>query len=375
MAMKRLLVLGALLLTPTLVSAQQVAAGRGGGAPTDPAMRDMGGGDCADNAWNCAGTPNPLPPAKTVWIEEMTWMDVRDALAAGKTTAIIATGGMEPNGPFLVTGKHNYVLQANCEAIARRLGNALCAPLVKFVPEGNIENKSGHMASPGTISMRQATYEALLTDIAESLAMGGFENVIFIGDSGGNGTGMTAVAARLNEKFPGAKPMFAHVPEHYEYGAVGNFMRTEHGLEAPEAAQWRQREAAERSRLETRYGAGHMCVNQGLQTWRQANPQSWNDNLHDDPVITLNMYAADPNSVRWYERLQTGLAKINGVSIADKAQADVLSAQIVDFRAGYTIEGIKRAIANGGTVQQQGGGGGGGGGGRGGGAGAAAPAC
>jgi hypothetical protein len=282
---------------------------------------------------------------------------------------------MEPNGPFLVTGKHNYVLQANCEAIARRLGNALCAPLVKFVPEGNIEQRSGHMASPGTISMRQETYEALLTDIAESLAMGGFENVIFIGDSGGNGTGMTAVAARLNEKFPGAKPMFAHVPEHYEYGAVGNYMRTEHRLEAPQAEPWRQREAAERTRLEGRYGAGHACVNVGLQTWRQANPQSWNDNLHDDPVITLNMYAADPNSVRWYERLQTGLAKINGVSIADQAQADILSAQIVNFRANYTIEGIKRAIANGGTVQQQGGGGGGGGGGRGGGAGAPAPAC
>ena len=55
-------------------------------------------------------------------MEEMTWMDVRDALAAGKTTAIIPTGGMEPNGPWLVTGKHNYVLQANCDAIARKLG-------------------------------------------------------------------------------------------------------------------------------------------------------------------------------------------------------------------------------------------------------------
>ena len=158
---------------------------------------------------------------------------------------------MEPNGPFLATGKHNFVLAANCEAIARRLGNALCAPLVKFVPEGNIEQKSGHMASPGTISMREETYRALLTDIAESLAMGGFENIIFIGDSGGNPAGMNAVAAALNEKFPGAKPMFAHVPEHYDsYNATGNYMRTEHNLEAPQAAQWRQRQTAERTRLD-----------------------------------------------------------------------------------------------------------------------------
>jgi creatinine amidohydrolase len=388
--MKKVLVLSALLLTPMLLEAQQTpaaqpaAAGRAGGAgrggaaaETNPAMRNMGGGTCSENRWNCAGTPNPLPRNNSVWIEELTWMDVRDAIAAGKTTAIIATGGMEPNGPFLATGKHNFVLAANCEAIARRMGNALCAPLVKFVPEGNIDTKSGHMASPGTISMRQETYEALLTDIAESLAQGGFENIIFIGDSGGNPSGMNAVSARLNEKYPGAKPMFAHVPEHYDsYGATGNFMRTEFSMDAPAAVQWRERQAAERARLEQRYGAGHACVNVGMQTWQQANPQTWSDNLHDDPVITLNMYANNPNSVRWGDRVLNGLATINGVSIADKATADMWSAAIVNFRADVTIEAIKKAIANGGTIQAQGGrGGGAGGGGRGAGAGAAAPAC
>ena len=68
-------------------------------------------------------------------------MDVRDALKAGKTNIIISTGGIEPNGPWLVTGKHNYVLHANCEAIARKMGNALCAPIVKYVPEGDIETE------------------------------------------------------------------------------------------------------------------------------------------------------------------------------------------------------------------------------------------
>src|SRR5688572_10656605 len=109
----------------------------------------MGGGDCRQNAYNCSDTPNPLPRTNTVWIEEMTWMDVRDALKAGKTTVIIPTGGMEPNGPWLVTGKHNYVLRTNCEAIARKLGNALCAPIIKLVPEGNIERQVGHMAKIG----------------------------------------------------------------------------------------------------------------------------------------------------------------------------------------------------------------------------------
>ena len=54
--------------------------------------RDMGGGRCANNPYNCADAVNPVPTPNTVWMEEMTWMDVRDALKAGKTTAIIATG-------------------------------------------------------------------------------------------------------------------------------------------------------------------------------------------------------------------------------------------------------------------------------------------
>ena len=113
------------------------------------------------NPYNCADAANPLPAPNTVWLEEMTWMDVRDAMKAGKTTVIIATGGMEPNGPWLATGKHNYVLHANCEVIARKLGNALCAPIIKLVPEGSIDPATGHMASPGTISLRETTFNAM----------------------------------------------------------------------------------------------------------------------------------------------------------------------------------------------------------------------
>jgi creatinine amidohydrolase len=144
----------ALVLTTALAAQQPGAApaqGRGQ-RPVDP--RTAGGGQCSENPYNCIDTPNPLTPPDTVWLEEMTWMDVRDALKAGKTTIIISTGGIEPNGPWLALGKHNYVLKANCNAIARKLGNALCAPILPFVPEGNLEPKSGHMLTAGTITMR-----------------------------------------------------------------------------------------------------------------------------------------------------------------------------------------------------------------------------
>src|SRR5436305_11425935 len=54
----------------------------------------------------------PIAALDTVFTEEMTWMEVRDALKAGKTTVIVATGGVEQNGPYLATGKHDYILRA-----------------------------------------------------------------------------------------------------------------------------------------------------------------------------------------------------------------------------------------------------------------------
>ena len=319
--MKTVLTLALALVLSTPALAQQRPA---------PDPRDRGGGRCEANVYNCADTPNPLPRATTVWVEEMTWMDVRDALASGMTTVLIPTGGMEPNGPWLVTGKHNYVLHANCEAIARQLGDALCAPIIPFVPEGNIDPPSGHMRSPGTISARQETFEAVLTDVAHSFKMHGFEKIIFFGDSGGNQGGQRAVANRLTERW-GGSPVVAHVQEYYDYASVTGYMEDEHGVIRGES-----------------------------------------DNLHDDPIIALNMFMDDPSSIRWAERVEAGLATINAVSIKDRVKNLELARAIVAVRADHTVNAINAAMENGGTLpppvrpQRAGGGGRGASGGRGG---------
>jgi hypothetical protein len=49
----------------------------------------------------------PIAAHNSVWIEQLTWMEVRDAIRSGKTTVIVPTGGVEQNGPYPVTGKHN----------------------------------------------------------------------------------------------------------------------------------------------------------------------------------------------------------------------------------------------------------------------------
>ena len=52
--------------------------------------------------------PRPIDAVASLWIEELTWMEIRDAIRAGSTTALILTGGVEANGPHLASGKHNY---------------------------------------------------------------------------------------------------------------------------------------------------------------------------------------------------------------------------------------------------------------------------
>jgi len=293
-----------------VVAAGVFAAAQQGGQRQAPDPRSMGGGDCAQNPYNCKDTANPLPKVDTVWLEEMTWMDVRDAMAAGKTTVIIPTGGFEPNGPWLALGKHNYVLHANCEAIARKMVNALCAPVIKHVPEGDIDPPTIHMTTPGTISLREDTFRALLTDTAASLQHAGFKQIFFIGDSGGNQAGQRAVAEELNKKWGGAT-LIAHIQEYYDYASVAKYME-----------------------------------GNGIK-------DTTRENMHDDPIITLNMFIDDPNSVRYDARVKAGKASINGVDVSNKAKNTAWAKQIVAFRAEKTVEAINKAIANKGTLPAQ----------------------
>ena len=249
--------------------------------------------------------PNPLEASDSVWIEELTYMEVRDRIAGGATTAIIPTGGIEQNGPYLATGKHNVILQSLCPAIAKDLGNALCAPIVAFVPEGSLDPPSGAMRFPGSITVRDETYHALLADIAASLRVGGFKNIVLIGDSGGNQRGMTAVAESLNSRWQGSGVTAHAVIEFYQPG-------------------WSETEKYTKEVL-------------GVS-------ESESDGHHDDIWVTAMMMVTDPSSVRYHERVEAGLASINGVDIAPLEDAIELGRKMVAFRAAYTANVIREAI-------------------------------
>ncbi len=161
-----------------------------------------------------AGTAFAQAP-DTVFLEELTWTEVRDAVAAGTTTIIIPTGGTEQNGPHMVLGKHNYLVRHKAGETARRLGDALVAPVMAYVPEGNVDPPSGHMRFPGTITTPPAVFEQVLEYAARSLAQHGFVDIALMGDSGGNQRSQAAVSERLNAEWADGPARVHHLTDYY----------------------------------------------------------------------------------------------------------------------------------------------------------------
>jgi creatinine amidohydrolase/Fe(II)-dependent formamide hydrolase-like protein len=156
-----------------------------------------------------------LPQPDSVFLEELTWIEVKDAIGLGKTTVIIPTGGTEQNGPHIVLGKHNYLVKYKAGEIARQLGNALVAPVVAYVPEGDVSPPTGHMRFAGTITTPQDVFARVLEYAARSLKQHGFLDVALVGDSGGNQAGQALVAEMLNKEWAAANVRVHHISAYY----------------------------------------------------------------------------------------------------------------------------------------------------------------
>jgi creatinine amidohydrolase len=157
----------------------------------------------------------------TVFLEELTWPELRALVAAGKTTIILPIGGTEQNGPHMALGKHNARVRALSERIARALGNALVGPVIAYVPEGNLSPPTGHMRFPGTITIPDDVFRRSLESAARSVRLAGFRHVVFLGDHGSTQAGAKAVAAKLNREWA-ATPARAHaIEEYYQAATVG----------------------------------------------------------------------------------------------------------------------------------------------------------
>src|SRR5260370_22384479 len=144
------------------------------GSVSEPLVMLIAGGTAALIVAAGSARTAPRAQADLVEFEKMTWVEVKSAVAAGKTTALIYTGGTEQRGPQLANGYHNLVGHAQVEAIARELGNAIFMPVLPYTP-------NDAEALPGTIGITNELLAAMLERITEESILNGFRNVILIG--------------------------------------------------------------------------------------------------------------------------------------------------------------------------------------------------
>lgn len=244
----------------------------------------------------------------TVFLEEMTAGEIAAAIRDGFTSVIVATGGLEQNGPNVVTGKHNYVLRVTTDAIARRHEKMLVSSIVQFVPEGNINPPSGHMRYPGTISLRQETFEALLTDICSSLRQHNFRNIFLIGDSGGNQDTMRNVATALNSEWHGDSTRVHYIPEYYSED------------------MW-----------------SYDFLKQLGYTQLPDEPDSFRNRVHTDLHYESIMAVVDPQLVRAHVRLRSGKYEVHGVEIESESELIELGKKLTEYRAEITVKAMSKA--------------------------------
>jgi creatinine amidohydrolase/Fe(II)-dependent formamide hydrolase-like protein len=155
-------------------------------------------------------TPPAGAQARSVWIDDLTWPEVRDAIAAGKSTAIIFVGSSEQNGPHMAIGKHNFIARYAAQRIAEDLGDALVYPVIPFAITGDAAAKTAHMRFPGSVTLPPDVFSSVVRAVAQSALSAGFKLVALMGDHGGGQDEMAQVAQALDAqaKKSGARVLF-----------------------------------------------------------------------------------------------------------------------------------------------------------------------
>ena len=151
--------------------------------------------------WPCAQAMAAGAGPNSVFLEDLTSFELRAAVANGSTTVLVPIGGTEQNGPHMALGKHNLRVKALAGQIAQKLGNAIVAPVLAYVPEGAIFPPVAHMRFSGTISISDASFEAILESTARSFKQHGFRDIVFLGDHGGYQKSELRAAEKVNKEW------------------------------------------------------------------------------------------------------------------------------------------------------------------------------
>lgn len=110
----------------------------------------------------------------------MSWTEVEAALAGGKRTAIVCAASSEQHGPHLPEATDALLGEEEAVRLARELGDALVAPVIR---PGCSEH---HMGFAGSLTIPAQLLMDLLDAYVDSLRRHGFENIVVFSSHGGN---------------------------------------------------------------------------------------------------------------------------------------------------------------------------------------------
>jgi creatinine amidohydrolase len=250
----------------------------------------------------CFGGTASAQAPDNVLMERMTSYEIRDAIAAGKTTVIVPSGGTEQNGPGMAIGKHNFRALANAQTIARRLGNALVASVIVYTPEGKYDPPQGHLRYPGTIGVPEDVYAGVVEGVVRSLKLHGFHDIVLIGDHGSDQAGQEAVAAKLNAEWARTNVRVHAITAYYRGDPEGDAQE---------------------------------MMKRGIKKEEIGN--------HADVRDTSQMLAIDPTMVRM-NKLEAGNGK-NGVEGDPRHASAEIGRVLIDRTVARTTDLIRKSIA------------------------------
>lgn len=115
-----------------------------------------------------------------LFIERLTWTDIEAALSRGMRRAIVCAASTEQHGPHLPEATDALLGEAYAEGLARRLGDALVAPIVRPACSEH------HMAFPGSLTISHRLLMDLIDAYLASLRRHGFERFVVMSSHGGN---------------------------------------------------------------------------------------------------------------------------------------------------------------------------------------------
>lgn len=249
--------------------------------------------------------PPVIKPVDSVFMGDMTWMEITNAMKAGKTTVILPAGGLEATGPFITLNKHQNMLRAQTDMIARKLGNALVAPTLQYVPADDF------VRGPyvGDFNITLGGYVSILTDIVTALKDQGFKEIVLIADHQGAQRGMKQVAEDLTAKWGKDAPARVHfVPEYYDRSAVQNYIKTTLGI-----------------------------------TEKQNPGGGFGDNYYNTSIL----FAVNPDAIRLKQRTEANSLTVNGVDLKPVEKTIANGKKILEMQSDQTVKAIQKAVAGG----------------------------